>query len=485
MSPRTAIAWFRRDLRLADNPALTHAVTHAEKVAPVWIAGSEDARPAAGAGGGAAVGTGAAASLAPGAASRAWLARSLAALDASLAARGARLTRVAGPAAVALPSLAAALSATVVTCTRDWSPSGLAEEAAVRESLSAVGIELFVAESQLLVEPGAVRTGAGAPYAVFTPFARAWSAAWRPSACLPAPERIAGAAPLAGARLATGGLAADDPGRGDAFAGAIAQPRDLDAWWTPGEAGAQQRLAAFSARCVASYDGNRDLPAIRGTSELSAHLAFGELSPRQVVASVLGASEESVAWPFLRQLAWREFAYHVLHAHPTTQREPQKPEFAAFPWRDDEAGTRAWLEGRTGFPLVDAGMRQLAETGWMHNRVRLVAASFLVKDLLVPWQTGEAAFRERLVDFDPAANAFNWQWVAGSGADAAPYFRIFNPTTQARRFDPLGEYVRRWVPEVDSAEYPAPIVDHAEARVRALAALAAMRSRADARVAAT
>jgi len=450
---RTAIAWFRRDLRLADNPALTYAVTHADAVAPVYVADDP------------------AAPFAPGAASRAWRERSLVALRESLEARGADLTRLADPAVGALPAFAAACGATLVTCTRDWSPAAMVEETAVRDALAAAGIELFVAESQLLVEPDRLRTGGGTPYSVFTPYSRGWAAAWRPSEPVPAPARIPGATTTWDAASALASTPATPP----AFT-VSAHPGDLDAWWTPGELGAQQRLAAFSAVCVAGYDANRDLPAISGTSELSAHLAFGELSPRQVVAAVLAKSEESKAWAFIRQLAWREFSYHVLHANPTTQSEPLKPQYAAFPWREDERGTQSWLDGRTGFPLVDAGMRQLAETGWMHNRVRLVAASFLVKDLLVPWQTGEAAFRERLVDYDPAANAFNWQWVAGSGADAAPYFRIFNPATQAKRFDPLGEYVRRWVPEYGTPEYPAPIVDHAEARARALAALAAMKS---------
>ncbi len=457
--PRTAIAWFRRDLRLADNPALTYAIEHADTVVPVHVADDP------------------AAPFAPGAASRAWLEGSLAALGESLMARGADLSRLDGPAVSTLPEFAAACGAQLVTCTRDWSPAAVAEEDDVRSALASAGIELFVAESQLLVEPDRVRTGGGTPYSVFTPYSHAWAAAWRPSEPLPAPARVPGMAPSsAGVPHSSCGLVLD---------GASPTPGDLTAWWTPGELGAQQRLAAFSAVCVGDYDRDRDLPAVSGTSELSAHLAFGELSPRQVVAAVLAKSEESVAWAFIRQLAWREFSYHVLHAHPKTQSEPLRPQYAAFPWRDDARGTAAWLDGRTGFALVDAGMRQLAATGWMHNRVRLVVASFLVKDLLVPWQTGEAAFRERLVDYDPAANAFNWQWVAGSGADAAPYFRVFNPATQAKRFDPLGEYVRRWVPEYGTPEYPAPIVDHAEARTRALAALAAMSSAAATQLGAT
>jgi len=444
---RTAIAWFRRDLRLADNPSLTHALAHADTVAPVYV-DDDPTTP-----------------FAPGAASRSWLERSLDALRVSLTSRGGALSRLDGPAAVTLPAVAASCGATLVTCTRDWSPAGMAEEAAVREALVAAGVELFVAESQLLVDPDGPRTGSGNPYSVFTPYSRAWTAAWRPSDPLPEPARIGVARTVVG----------HAPGAATTRSG-TSLPLDLDTRWTPGELGAQQRLAAFSARCVRDYDHDRDFPAVAGTSELSAHLAFGEVSPRQVVAAVLGDSEESVAGPFIRQIAWREFSYHVLVAHPATQAKPLRREFAMFPWRDDSAGTQAWIEGRTGFPLVDAGMRQLAETGWMHNRVRLVAASFLVKDLLVPWQTGEAVFRDRLVDYDPAANAFNWQWVAGSGADAAPYFRVFNPSTQARRFDPLGADVRRWWPERGTPEDAEPIVDHAEARVRALAALAAMRA---------
>jgi deoxyribodipyrimidine photo-lyase len=275
--------------------------------------------------------------------------------------------------------------------------------------------------------------------------------------------------------------------------------------WTPGERGAAARLGEFAAEGVARYSACHDVPAECGTSELSPHLAWGEVSPRQVAWAVTRAHPESAdadadAEPFLRQLAWREFAHEVAHARPEMLDEPLRPEFQAMAWRDDANAMAAWLSGRTGFPLVDAGMRQLATTGWMHNRVRMVAASWLVKDVLVPWQDGERAFAEALVDFDPVLNAFNWQWVAGSGADAAPYFRIFNPTLQGTRFDASGDYVRQWVPELAAlparwihrpaeapadvlaaagvglgATYPRPIVDHAEARVRALAAFSAVR----------
>ena len=202
---------------------------------------------------------------------------------------------------------------------------------------------------------------------------------------------------------------------------------DVARWWTPGASAARARLAEFVAGALPGYDVERDHPAVSGTSELSPHLAWGELSPRQVLSSALEAGEEA-ALPFVRQLAWREFAYHILHAHPSALERPIDQRFEKFDWCADADGLAAWKIGRTGFPLVDAGMRQLVATGWMHNRVRLVCASFLTKDLLVPWQLGEEYFRQRLVDYDPALNAFNWQWVAGCGTDASPYFRIFNPT---------------------------------------------------------
>jgi deoxyribodipyrimidine photo-lyase len=270
-------------------------------------------------------------------------------------------------------------------------------------------------------------------------------------------------------------------------------------WWTPGEDRASARLAEFSAGAIADYDAARDLPAVHGTSELSPHIAWGEVSPRQLLAAASSAGEEE-ARSFVRQLAWREFAYHVLNAHPTALERAIDARFEGLGWCSDPEGLAAWKAGRTGYPLVDAGMRQLALSGWMHNRARLVCASFLTKDLLVAWQLGEQHFREKLVDYDPALNAFNWQWVAGCGTDAAPYFRIFNPTLQGTRFDKGGAYVRRWVPELAAlpdrwihrpfdapgdvlaaagvtigTTYPVPLVSHAEARARALAAYAAIR----------
>jgi deoxyribodipyrimidine photo-lyase len=274
--------------------------------------------------------------------------------------------------------------------------------------------------------------------------------------------------------------------------------------WTPGEAGARHRLGQFLDDALAQYGGARDLPGIDGTSRLSPHLAFGEISPRQVWHAVHAAGEGGTAKgaaAYLRELYWREFSYHLLFHFPHFPDAPFRPAFADFPWESDAKALRAWQRGRTGYPIVDAGMRQLWAMGWMHNRVRMVAASFLVKHLLIPWQTGEAWFWDTLVDADLANNAASWQWVAGSGADAAPYFRVFNPVLQGEKFDPKGDYVRHYVPELAKLgdkhlhapweapldvlaqagvmlgdQYPTPIVDHGAARKRALEAYQAVKN---------
>jgi deoxyribodipyrimidine photo-lyase len=274
---------------------------------------------------------------------------------------------------------------------------------------------------------------------------------------------------------------------GDAEESAWAPAAEEPLWW-PGEAGAGQRLEEFLEERLARYDSSRDFPGIEGTSRLSPHLHFGEIGPRQVWDAVRRAEAEhgrgrrdglpravvaEGAGSYLRQLGWREFAHHILFHFPRIPEEPFRLEFARFPWQDDPAGVAAWQEGSTGFPLVDAGMRQLLAEGWMHNRVRMVAASFLTKDLLIPWQDGAAWFWDRLVDADLANNTLGWQWTAGSGPDAAPYFRVFNPALQAGRYDPEGVYIRRWrAAPADSA----PIVDHGDARARALAAFHGLRA---------
>jgi deoxyribodipyrimidine photo-lyase len=279
----------------------------------------------------------------------------------------------------------------------------------------------------------------------------------------------------------------------------------LRAAWEPGEAAARDRLSAFLGGAAARYRGDRDRPGVIGTSRLSPYLHFGEIGPRTVWLATRTAMAaglpEAEGLGFLRELGWREFSAHLLWQFPTLPDQPLRAEFAAFPWAGDRALLRAWERGRTGYPVVDAGLRELWTTGWMHNRVRMIVASFLVKDLLVPWQDGERWFWDTLVDADLASNAASWQWVAGCGADAAPYFRVFNPVLQGLKFDPDGAYVRRWVPELAGlpdarlhapweaspaelaaagvrlgCDYPAPIVDHKAARQRALDAYAALRA---------
>jgi deoxyribodipyrimidine photo-lyase len=347
----------------------------------------------------------------------------------------------------------------------------------------------------MLFNPDQLRTQAGGVYGVYSPFARAAFAAGGPKPPLSAPATIAGATPPTSDRLDAWGLLPAQPD----WAGG------LRATWTPGEAGAAARLRDFLTAGLQSYDARRNLPGVPGTSMLSPHLHFGELSGPTAWHAAIGAAQHRGKGleTFLRELLWREFSIYLLWHHPDLPETPLRVEFAQMPWRDDAAGLRAWQRGLTGVPIVDAGMRQLWQTGWMHNRIRMVAASFLVKHLLIPWQSGEAWFWDTLVDADLAANSASWQWVAGSGADAAPYFRVFNPVLQGRKFDPDGGYVRRYVPELAKLDardihapweasdavlaaagvslghnYPRPIVDLAEGRNRALAAYAAITGKA-------
>ncbi len=422
-----------------------------------------------------------------------WRAASLAALEDSLHGHGNMLLMVEGPAERALPKLAHRLSASTVFCSRDHTPPALLEEREVARALRDGGVELKAFGGQLIVEPGELTTASGRPFRVFTPFFHAWTRNLPVAEPLPEPARLP--APNGGERDVAA-LVRDNVRPPLTL---IAPSADENAW-VPGEAAALSRMQRFDETALAFYESRHDRPDLDQTSQLSPRLAWGELSPRQVVAGALRQQEREVAIPFVRQVAWREFSYHILAEFPELESQPWRPEFSEMPWRDDIDGFDAWKAGRTGFPLVDAGMRQLAETGWMHNRVRLVVASFLTKDLLLPWQLGERAFAEMLADHDPAANGFNWQWVAGSGADASPYFRVFNPVTQGGKFDPAGDYVRRWVPELrwmpprwihrpwDAPErelrqarvslgvdYPRPIVDHGAARLRALASFDVVR----------
>ncbi|HEY3766318.1 MAG TPA: deoxyribodipyrimidine photo-lyase [Gaiellales bacterium] len=425
------LVWLRNDLRLADNPALAAAASRGP-VVPVFIWAPEEEG-----------------EWPPGSASRWWLDGSLRALDASLREQGSRLVVRRGPSLAALEQLIAETSADAVFWNRRYEAHAIERDRAVKEAMPTA--RSFAAA--VLHEPWTVRTRAGAPYQVFTPFWRALRALGEPDRPLPAP------------RL-------DPPGRWPepvavdvldllpraAWAGGLAET------WSPGEAGAAARLDEFADR-AAGYADTRDRPALP-TSQLSPHLHFGEVSPRRVWHAVRDAAG-TAGEPYLRQLGWREFAHHLLFHFPHTAWAPLRPVYERMPWRDDPPGLEAWRRGRTGYALVDAGMRQLWETGWMHNRVRMVTASFLTKDLLIDWRAGARWFWDTLVDADLANNTLGWQWVAGSGADAAPYHRVFNPDSQAARFDADGRYRERWLGD---EERPAPMVDHRSARLRALAA---------------
>ncbi len=475
------LLWFRRDLRLADNPALRAAVERGTPIVPVFIWSPEDEG-----------------AWAPGAASRAYLARSLAALDTDLRARRSRLIVLQGRSEDALPRLAAELRAQAVYANRRHEPAAAAADQRVAKQLSSLGIPILQSEATLLGDPGSPRTRSGGPFQIFTPFWRHCLAHLQVPALGPTPSMWPSPRRWPKSiRIEELPLLPDHP-----------WADRMLSHWTPGEAGALARLHSFCDEALSTYPHQRDFPAIDGVSRLSPHLHAGEIGPRQIWHTLMDWQNLSpdgsvfAAESFLRQLGWREFAYHILHHFPDTDVQPLRQAFRKLPWSGPRAHLRAWQRGRTGYPLVDAGMRELWATGFMHNRVRMVAASFLVKHLLVSWQQGARWFWDTLVDADLAQNSFNWQWSAGCGADAAPYFRIFNPTTQAERTDPQGAYIRRWLPElarlptphlfapwtapsavlsaagvVLGKTYPKPIVDHAMARERALAALAATRTR--------
>ncbi|HXN49720.1 MAG TPA: deoxyribodipyrimidine photo-lyase [Bryobacteraceae bacterium] len=395
-----SLLWFRQDLRLSDNPALLAAVRRGGPVIPVFVWAPEEERP-----------------WAPGRASRWWLSRSLAALDATLRHHGSRLVVRRGPTLKALVKLAAETGADKVFWSRRYEPAAAARDEKVK---AAIASETF--ESALLFEPGRILNRAGRPFQVFSAFWRACQSMPEPGVPERAPTRIPA------------------PSRWPKWEPVPDVSAAIEGW-NPGEAGAQEQFQRFLKR-AGSYATDRDRPGHEGTSRLSPHLHFGEIGPRQIWHAL--RSNEA----YLRELAWREFAYHLLFHFPRTPDEPFRPRHREAPSKLDARSLRLWRTGRTGYPIVDAGMRQLLETGWMHNRVRMLVASFLVKDLLIDWREGAAWFWDNLVDADLANNTLNWQWVAGCGADASPWFRIFNPVTQGEKFDPQGDYVRRWLPQL-------------------------------------
>ncbi|MDZ4167225.1 MAG: deoxyribodipyrimidine photo-lyase [Coriobacteriia bacterium] len=458
-----ALLWLRRGLRLADNPALAAAFERHDFVAPVYIddTGSR---------------------WDPGPAARTWLTLSLTSLDESLRARGSRLTILSGPASTALPRLATAVGAHAVYVDGSHVAEIEERDARVGDALASAGAGMHTFDTHLLRDPSTPLTTAGRPYTVFTPYYNACRRLLLARDMLPLPGRM-----TLPPHLPSGIAPAD------VSAGVIGPPL-LAAHFTPGEAGAVRALDRFISEGLEGYATDRDRPDLVGTSRLSPHLAFGEISParvHQAVRAAVGATADT----FDRQLYWREFGNYLLHHFPHTATRPLRAEYEAMPWANDPGGVAAWREGQTGYPIVDAGMREMAATGWMHNRVRMLVASFLTKDLLAPWQTGERTFWQHLTDADAGNNTLGWQWVAGSGADAVPYFRVFNPVTQGDRFDPDGTYVRTWLPELADVPnqwihqpweapddvlaaagvtldgtYPAPVLDHPGARLRALAA---------------
>lgn len=464
------IVWFRQDLRTEDHPALMAACSRGD-ILPVYIYDEE--------------GEG---DWPIGAASKWWLHGSLVSLSKELQELGYELIIRKGKTLETLQALLAETDASAVYWSRRYEPAGLDQEAEIKKALRKSGIDAQSFNASLLFEPWTVATKQGKPYQVFTPFWKACQALSHPSFPLPKPSRHQGR------QANIKNLAIEDLD----LLPTIHWDADIKKVWKPGTAQAKIILSSFLKESILSYIEGRDNPAGEGTSRLSPYLHFGEISPRMIWHEILKAypgNKEKID-SFLRQLGWREFAYHLLYHFPKTPNYPLKNHFINFPWKQNPFYLVSWQKGKTGYPIVDAGMRQLWQTGWMHNRVRMIVGSFLVKDLLITWVEGAKWFWDTLVDADLANNTLGWQWVGGCGADAAPYFRIFNPITQGEKFDPNGDYVKQWVPELKGLSskwihkpwlapkdelkkagidlgknYPKPIVDHASARIEALEAM--------------
>ncbi|CAM6000371.1 unnamed protein product [Sphagnum balticum] len=481
MTSTATILWFRQDLRLSDNPALLEAVAKGAPIIPLYIYSDHQE------------------SWPMGAAQRWWLHYSLEELAQSLEKMGAKLVLRRGQAQKVLRELIDEVGADAVFWNRCYEPYAIKRDTAIKEQLKKDGIQVESFNASLLYEPWEVQNKSGKPFQVFTFF-------WKAALALrdPLPPKTTKAITSPGQFPKSETLASFE------LLPTIDWAKTIQNTWKPGEAGAQERLKDFLKTAVFDYLEGRNRPDFDGVSRLSPYLHFGEISPRQCWQAVKEALDEvppkqradaaKNVEVYLRELGWREFGYHLLYHFPETTHAPLHKEYQNFPWMPNDRLLKAWQKGRTGFPMVDAGMRQLWATGWMHNRVRMIVASFLVKDLLINWVDGAEWFWDTLLDADLASNSLGWQWAAGCGADAAPYFRVFNPITQGQKFDPDGQYVRKWVPELSKLSskwihepwkapplelqaagvelgenYPEPIVDHAQARIRALAALKAMK----------
>lgn len=459
----TTLLWFRQDLRLGDNPALHHAAARGD-ILPVYIL-DDACQPV-------------------GEAAQWWLHHSLAALAKDLG----RLVFRRGPAAEILPQLVREAGAEAVYWNRCYDPASIQRDSRIKEMLAAQGLEVRSFNGALLHEPWQIETQSGGPFKVYTPYWRAAQKAGFPQP-IPKPSDISLSRQCEGDGLERLDLLPTRPNWANGW----------EKLWMPGEAGAMTRLEDFLGRGLAGYGELRNRPDLPHVSRLSPHLHFGEISPRQIFARLdfhLAEHPQQMAdaQTFKAELGWREFSHHLLYHFPKMPSENWRSEFDRYPWREAGDDLVAWQKGQTGYPIVDAGMRELWHTGYMHNRVRMVVASFLIKHLRLHWRHGHDWFVDTLLDADVANNAASWQWVAGSGADASPYFRIFNPITQGRKFDPEGAYIRQWCPELSALptayihapfeappdvlkksgvhlgrSYPAPIVDHATARKEALA----------------
>ncbi len=478
------VVWFRSDLRIGDNPALSAAIASGRPVLPIFILDetSADLR-------------------ALGGASRWWLHGALESLSRDLAKCGATLVFFRGQSDEIIAKLVAETGTKSVLWNRRYGKAERALDSEIKTALQEKGVEAKSFNGHLLYEPWEVATQAGTPMKVFTPFWRAARARGAPASPLPAPSAINGAR-----------ITVDHWPQNvtlDSLALKPSSPdwsKEMATLWSPGEAGARRNLSVFLAGPINGYGENRNRPDMASTSRLSPHLRFGEISPRQIWHATQYARDSGETpgkdhdiEKFLSEVGWREFAFHLLYHFPDLRTDNFQPRFDAFPWSDNPAGLAAWKKGMTGYPIVDAGMRELWRTGWMHNRVRMVVGSFLVKHLLIDWRRGEEWFWDTLLDADPANNTASWQWIAGSGADASPYFRIFAPVLQGEKFDPKAEYVRKYVPEIANlpdafihkpwaappeilkragvtlgVTYPRPIVIHEQARDKALAAFKAM-----------